>query len=218
MRAWFRKNQYQATCFSTIAKWERGSGRTSIGQLVSQLSLCESMVQEEPISGNSFLNYRYVRAWFRENQYRAPCFSTIAKWEHGSGRTSIGQLISTIAKWEHGSGRTNIRQLVSQLSLSESVVQGEPVSGNLFLNYRYVRAWFRKNQYQATCFSTIAKWEHGSGRTNIRQLVSQLSLSESVVQGEPWDLLRVFSTFWLVYSNHLQETARFWFSLNHNLT
>ena len=151
---------------STVAKWDCGSGRTNIRQLVSKLSLSESVVQGEPISGNSFLNYRKVRAWFRENQYRATRFSIIAKWECGSGRTNIGQL-------------------VSQLSQSESVVQGEPISGNSFLNYRKVRAWFRENQYRVTRFSIIAKWDRGSGRTNIRQLVSQLSQSESVVQGEP---------------------------------
>ena len=35
----------------------------------------------------------------------------------------------------------------------------------------------------------------------IRQLVSQLSLSENVVQGEPWGLHGVFSTFWSASSN-----------------
>ena len=29
--------------------------------------------------------------------------------------------ISTVNKWDYGSGRTNIRQLVSELSLSKSV-------------------------------------------------------------------------------------------------
>ena len=52
-------NQYQASRFSTIAnKWERGLERTNIGHLVSQLSPSKSVVQREPISGISFLNYR----------------------------------------------------------------------------------------------------------------------------------------------------------------
>ena len=224
VRAWFWKNQHWSTRTSTIAEWEHGSGRTNTGQLVPQLSLSESMVQREPTLVNSYLNYRWVRSWFRENQHRSTRTSTIAEWEHGSGRTNTGQLVpqlslsesmvleeptlvnsylnyhwvrawfwenqhwstrtSTIAEWEHGFGRTNTGQLVPQLSLSESMVQGEPTPVNSYLNYRWVRAWFRENQHRSTRTSTIAEWEHGSGRINTGQLVPQLSLSESMVQGE----------------------------------
>ena len=89
MRLWFRENQYQGTPYSTVAKWDYGSGRTNIRHLISQLLRSEIMVQGEPISGNSILNCCEVRLWFRENQYQATHFLTIAKWERGSGRTIL---------------------------------------------------------------------------------------------------------------------------------
>ena len=97
MRLWFTENQYQATRISTVAKWDYGSRRTNIRQHVSQLSLSEIMVQGEPISGNSILNCCEVRLWFRENQYQATHFLTIAiKWERGSGRTILYIVSSNI--------------------------------------------------------------------------------------------------------------------------
>ena len=53
--------------------------------------------------------------------------STITKWGTGSEKNLIGQLVSEIMV----QGRTNIRQLVLQLSLSENVVQGEPIHRDL---------------------------------------------------------------------------------------
>ena len=60
------------------------------------------------------------------------------------------------------------------------------------------------------------------GRTNIRQLVSQLSLGENVVRGEPWGPHRVFSTFRLAWRMMRfgdafsliveKQVARYWFS------
>ena len=77
-------------------------------------------------------------------------------------------------------------KLLKEIIKSKIMIHGEPILGNSFLNCRYkVRLCFRENQYQATRFSTVAKWDYGSGRTNISQLVSQLSLSEIMVQGEP---------------------------------
>ena len=47
-------------------------------------------------------------------------------------------------------------------------------------------------------------------RTNIGQLIAQLSPSESVVQGEPWALLGDFSMFRLERSNHHRGTEEVW--------
>ena len=56
----------------------------------------------------------------------------------------------------------------------------------------------KKNLLRATCISIVAKWDYGSGRTIIRQLVSQLSLSESMVQGEPWGVFHMISIIYEV--------------------
>ena len=69
------------------------------------------------------------------------------------------------------------------------------------ISFRFITTIFKwgtgfcKDPSRATRISTIAKWDYGSGRTKFGQLVSQLSPRENVVQGEPWGLLEVFSTF-----------------------
>ena len=73
---------------------------------------------------------------------------------------------------------------LSQLSPHVSEVQG--LWGTRVVRYK----GSEKHLFRTTRISIVTTWDLWfRGRTNIRKLVSQLSLSENVVQGEPWGLL-----------------------------